>query len=607
MIRQYVFPAYANISGQCLRGTEKKRIYLSNIRKRPCLFKRPIQMNDLILLVNPILAGWLKGLENAQPITSLQCYEDWKNSVSARPLAGLKIVVQLELSWEAEHYSRFRGLNVIQEIRRDKGWRYPVIATSLLPKVGFTGPEGYKSREEFRILRDPSITFLPFDELMGAMRTSGLEPLFPQPIEDEFLFIDICESLYDRRGYLGEFFHELFNTIPGLLETEAPESISRFIFQRFNDLPRIFPDYRQELAEMLRKFEKQFPPAGAEEKEHHYLPFLHVMQKEAIKILSAESIPAYSAQPRAIHTAYLDDNAENRNKLKGILGKYNIECREAAGPEELLAILEQDKHIRTIMCNYRFKAPNGQYSREQGYHVWQKVSERFPGRKFFFLTGIYDSFLPRFMREINALCFSKQEVFDPDNPEKLYFLIKTLIEEHARLANSPPTPFGFTRHLSELYVRYINHPDYYKWEKEANEIAWQFVEGLLREGEAPAYDKLVLHPKIKESSGEKALKAFRRILVNRRVFLSLCQLPQVRNGDFGYKELYSIMRMGFPETEEKERYARDRVFTVMRIGQKKHISAYFQENADGSILLEEEMRALRTMAEKIGRNNRQGP
>jgi len=492
------------------------------------------------------------------------------------------VLITAELRWDKHLYSDFYGLEMIGKIRTLYASRRPILLTSYanMATLGLTTFRG-----KGRYWKDPSLAYVSLAEL-ECMDAAQILSLFRRPLDPE-LHDDLRESIYERKGYLGELFHDLWE----LSQNDSKVNILEAIAHCFDKIRRLFPGELATIGRVQRELERKW-------KVEKILP-LHISLHELKAHLGSERKLAAQAPSEAWKVLLIDDRPPPA--LLDCLKAWGIGVQQAASYEQAKAILAKDvkNQITVVICDYRFFDPSGRYQYEQGYHIINQLAH-LPNYLAFITLSNYEQYsLQRFFEKhhIKATSFSKNDILGNRHQEVKLQFVQKIIAENARIQALIQELPDFKPIQHRYYQKHISAPDYARAEQRISSMALGLVQKVVKSNGVKSIKAFLNHNfqgHLNNRSEARNLQNFREKLLGRRVALGLCQLYKSRLSHCqNKKELWltitSILRTGCIEIGE-EAGLRDLVNTHLRLSVRK---SYPWDEVEGHRLTLEEKSWLR--------------
>lgn len=552
-------------------------------------------METPILIANSVFASRLALFHSEEVVLSQPDFESLLLSKKKIPPV---LVIQMEVRWDDRPFSFFYGLELIKKLRLEGQVRSPIVLIGPFSELNHEGIRNGYSAEAFRILRDPAVHYLPARELI-AMEPERWKEYWSglRKHEDPDLFTDVCETLYDKRGYVGEFFHELYYELrqgreATVLWKELSERLLHFVDS--------FPEVRQELR-------AHFFSSWSFEEGAVSLSSLRACLQECekkAKELIAASFPRLPQNGQAAlpEILYIDDEPELRRLLSEKFEANGITCHTAGNIEEGCELLEKSENIRVIVCDLRFYDDEKKYSWEQGYHIVRHLPRSSSRYSIISLTGMDHNYIPMSLLEYGSLSLHKNEVFDPDKEDGFNKLRALVIQEHTKHSQLPEPDFDDGM-IEQYNLHKASGQKFREVEDNISERALAFVRAVKEGKDEELTNRPRLHSYLKSDNAETRQKSFLEILEGRRIFLGLNQLPAEFLGNAKKPKeksmvLFSLLKNGTIDSaqDDNNRY---QAFRALRVGSLKKMDDYSFEKADQLRITQEERTWLRKYGPEI--------
>ncbi|MEP2445751.1 MAG: hypothetical protein ABJI69_00875 [Balneola sp.] len=304
------------------------------------------------------------------------------------------------------------------------------------------------------------------------------EQVLNKPLEVNFKLSeeavdDILYSVFDKKGALENFLHDLKNEIGSGKNIE-----------KVNVLNTIKDFYESQTPPMNPPESKieNFIERIAEDPQPHHIDSL----ADVIKSDFEEQSDDMSSQVTPWKVLFVDDEAHTRDAYKKVFQNVaNIQCETASSGAEAFTILEQNlddnaKPITVIITDYRFYEDDGMiWQKQQGYDIINTVYERHKSSPlgYFLLTSKRNIImqLARYNGHPHVQSYEKGNLAKPlEQQERVKVFIDAIRNEGNRVYSSvlggPKSASwlkGYTKAdkkapLKQYYFKYIQDRNFYE-------------------------------------------------------------------------------------------------------------------------------------------------
>ena len=448
------------------------------------------------------------------------------------------IIILLELNWDNLYFSDLKGFSLIYQLRVEFGVKTPIIVTSNYPQLSHNGLAFHHHfhKDGFRYFRDASISFISLPELIKKEEQEILNA-FESPIEDELLQLDIIENLYKKEGYLLSFFNDLSNYIRTIVPPISGITFWNSIKGKIHQLNNLIVELDIEKVaknRFIEAFNVQNTALNTRDINRFFISFKNdIIQYYEQKNQSFGPFP-----PEPIKALYISNANNNDIDIKQRLADYGIACQVALSSSEALEILKNDK-IRILISDFRFLDPNGQISREQGYHIINKIYKVLPNLYFSIVLSNLDISAINYFYDhtVNQIYLNRDEILR----SRILFsrFAQTIFnkDEEVRKQIALLPDFG---NALPMYLKHISQNDFEKIEDQIDDFALHFIKNII--DDKP--QKPLNNPggSFEGKDEENNMINFRTKLKARRIALGIVQLPPSFLSDYdGKEELWYII------------------------------------------------------------------
>lgn len=427
-----------------------------------------------------------------------------------------------------------------------------------------------------RIQRDPDNQFLSADDL-SQLSIEGLsEMLAPQP-ENPLLRKEVQTLVYNDLGYMELLVHEAGAQLRKQDSSKGKKTLGEF----FDAVDTIYPLIREEARAIRSNTIGKVAP-------DHDLNDLQLLLTEGRNLLYTLLATQRAPEPirelprQQVQILLIDDDKDFHDRFRERVRPYNIEPHFASNGNEAMSILREDRdnRITLVICDYLFYE-EGRFSREQGPHIIQRISQLPNYFSIIYLTGIQSSALKNLAKTV--LFIQKRDIFSHNR------LIQVIYEQHQQIKEQILSPSCFNEQMRILYKQHRESDDFEHVEYEFNQEAYRITIAFKKTGKPPTHVSKGFQARIDHKDRPRLnLKNFRKKLLGRRIALGVCQLSLSafpRALDLKDKWIY-IMHIlkpgdGFPYDDN----IRDLLNTHLRLFTK--LDYHFSESANLPITLEE--------------------
>lgn len=479
-------------------------------------------------------------------------FEKDENRIIEELESVVGIIILLELNWQNRYFTDLEGFQLINKLKVKYNVQAPIIVTSNYPDVSKEGFAHHSNfhRSGFRYFQDASIKFISLPDLIKMNKKDIMESFEPS-IEDALLQLDMIENLYNKEGYLLSFFNDLssfnHNINTPVTKKEYWDSIKAKIHSLNNII--IGSDIESIARKQLDSlFDKEDMELGDENLNKFFIRF----KDNIFQYYEKKNHPSDLFPPEEVKVLYINSNTFRDADVKKKLADYGIDCRVVHNGDDAVKTLKK-LDIRVIISDFRFYDQAGKISREQGYHIVNKIYRMLPNLYYSIVLTNLD--VPAISSFYNYTANQIYLKLDDLLRSRVLFsrFVQTIFNKDDNVRQQKELLPDFGKAMP-LYLRHTQRNDYLEAESQIDKFALKFIEKIINGKPLKPLD----NPggSLDRKKEEDNIFNFRTKLKARRIALGICQLPASKLGYYRDKEELWYIIYSYIVTGQADKYSK---------------------------------------------------